>query len=38
VEALVLGGSSTIGGHGLPLDARHHLGNDDQVDDQGRSE
>lgn len=38
VEALVLGGSSAVGGHGLPLDTRHHLGNDDQIDDQGRSE
>jgi hypothetical protein len=33
MEALILSGSSAIGGHGLPLDTRHHLGNDDQVDD-----
>jgi len=36
MEALVFGSSSTIRGYSLPLDTRHHLGNDDQVNDQRR--
>ena len=34
VEALVLSGGSTIRRDSLPLDTRHHLRNNDQVDDQ----
>lgn len=37
VEALVLSGGSSVSRRSLPLDTRHHLSNDDQVDDQGRS-
>lgn len=38
VEALVLGSGGTVGGSSLPLDTGHHLGNDDQINDQGRGE
>lgn len=38
VEVLVLGGSSTVRGGSLPLDARHHLSNDDQINDQRRGQ
>lgn len=38
VEALELGVGLGGGARGLPLDARHHLGQDDQVDDEGRGE
>lgn len=38
VEALVVGVGLGGGARGLPLDARHHLGQDDQVDDEGRGE
>lgn len=37
VEVLVLSGGCTIGGDGLPLDTGHHLGNDDEINDQRRS-
>lgn len=38
VEVLVLGGGGAIGGSGLPLDTGHHLGNDDKIDNQRRSQ
>lgn len=37
MEVLVLLGSSTVVRLCLPLDTSHHLGNEDEVDDQRRS-
>ncbi len=36
METLVVLGGDPIAGAGLPLDACHHLGGQDQIDDQGR--
>jgi hypothetical protein len=38
VEVLEVLGGSTIAGMSLPLDASHHLSNDNQINDQWRSE
>jgi hypothetical protein len=38
VEVLVLGSGSAVVGSSLPLDARHHLGQHHEVDDEGRSQ
>jgi hypothetical protein len=38
VEVLEVLGGSTIAGMSLPLDASHHLGDDNQINDQWRSE
>lgn len=39
VEAAeVLGGGVGVGRAGLPLDAGHHLGDEDEVDDEGRGQ
>ena len=38
VEVLVLGRGGAVGRGRLPLDARHHLGDDDEVDDEGRGQ
>ena len=35
MELLVLGGGGAIGRGGLPLDTGHHLGDDNEIDDEG---